>query len=214
MQNKLTNMRDALAKLQSEKRSVDESSRTMADQLRALQNEVLLRERESRDRLDSLLRAEKDKQTLQLRVDKLQSETAKQKEYDLSRTQATAIGHLLDTVTKIEINQAQPVYQQMAAPNPTVNQVQPAAYNSTRTPSATRNRSMPTAAEFQSPSRPSAATNHLTANPSAISATAFNPHLPSSSPYPTVKDNTSLRQPARSLHQDVASAKYPHGRLF
>merc|ERR1712226_365369 len=263
MQNKLTNMRDALAKLQSEKRSVDESSRTMADQLRslqlerqetetqlqnlraslltkeklatdsenqikeleserrrvegelrALQNEVLLRERESRDRLDSLLRAEKDKQTLQLRVDKLQSETAKQKEYDLSRTQATAIGHLLDTVTKIEINQAPPVYQQAPAANSPVNQMQPAAYNLTRTPSATRNRSMPTADDFQSSSRPSAATNHLTANPSAISATAFNPHMPSSSPYPTVKANSSLRQPARPLRQDVASAKYPPGRLF
>ena len=39
----------------------------MEGELRALQNEVLLRERESRDQLDSLLRAEKDKQ----RVDKV-----------------------------------------------------------------------------------------------------------------------------------------------
>ena len=40
-------------------------------EIRKLQNEILLKEKQSKDQLESLLKAEKDKQFLQLRVEQV-----------------------------------------------------------------------------------------------------------------------------------------------
>ena len=129
----------------------------------------------------------------------LQSETAKQREYDLSRTQATAIGHLLDTVSQIEINQPQHSQSQHQLhhdyPSRPTNQIHVPPYNvpavqshPSKVPKSSMSRSRPTTLDQSGiasvGSQPRVRTNNVGMGgqpaTSNLASAAFNPQLASS----------------------------------